>query len=88
MADVLVSFKLLPSDSDVDTSVMESEVKEKLNGVCKINNIEEKDIGFGLKYIHLEVIVEDKEGEVDRIEKVLSMVKGVGEINTENVSLI
>ncbi|MGC8609057.1 MAG: elongation factor 1-beta [Thermoplasmata archaeon] len=88
MGDVLVTFKVLPKDSDTDIAGMENKITEKLNGICTVNKTEIKDIGFGVKYLHLEVIVDDSEGKIDRVESAISKVPEVGEISTENVSLI
>ncbi|KAA8923459.1 elongation factor 1-beta [Thermoplasma sp.] len=88
MGDVLVSLKILPKDTDVDISALEDQVKKSIAGLCTINRMEEVDIGFGLKYVKLEIIVQDREGEIDSVENKISAIDGVGEISTENVSLI
>ncbi|WP_048161648.1 elongation factor 1-beta [Thermoplasma acidophilum] len=88
MGDVLVTLKILPKDTDADIKSIEDQVKRNIEGLCSINRMDEVDIGFGLKYIKLEIIVQDKEGEIDRVENSISSIEGVGEISTENVSLI
>ncbi len=88
MGDVLVTLKVLPKDSDTDITAMQKKIEEKLQGICDINRAELKDIGFGVKYLHLEVIVDDSKGKIDSVESAISTVPEAGEINTENVSLI
>jgi len=88
MGDVLVTLKILPKNTDADIKSIEDQVKRNIEGLCSINRMDEVDIGFGLKYIKLEIIVQDKEGEIDRVENSISSIEGVGEISTENVSLI
>lgn len=87
MGEVLVVFKLLPEDSDTDMDALKNSVKESLESICEINTIEEMDIGYGLKAVKLSVIVPDEEGKIGAVEDKLHTVKGVGQIDTEDVTL-
>jgi elongation factor 1-beta len=88
MGDVAVVLKILPSDSDVNVKLMMSAVKEALKGICEINKIEEQEVAFGLKAIRLEVIVPDEEGKIGAVESRLQSVDGVGQVDTDEVTLV
>lgn len=88
MGDVAVVFKILPTDSDIDTEKLKNSVEGELKGVCEINKIELQEIGFGLKAVRLEIIVPDEEGKIDAVESKLASVEGVGQVDTEDVTLI
>ncbi len=87
MGEVLVVFKILPEDSDTSIEDLKNSVKSSLEGVCEINSLEETDIGYGLKAVRLSVLVPDEEGKIGTVEEKLQSVSGVGQIDTEDVTL-
>lgn len=87
MGEVLVVFKILPEDSGTDIESLKSSVKTAIEGICEINKIEETDIGYGLKAVRLEVIVPDEEGKIGAVEDRLQSTGGVGQVDTEDVTL-
>jgi elongation factor 1-beta len=88
MGDVAVVLKILPSDSDVNVTSMMTAVKQALKGICELNKIEEQEVAFGLKAIRLEVIVPDEEGKIGLVESRLQSVDGVGQVDTDEVTLV
>lgn len=88
MADVAITFSVLPEDSDSDLHVMSEEIKSSLKDHCRISNLEIKEIAFGLKKISLEVVVKDDEGQQDKIEEILRTINGVGQVDAEDMSLV
>ncbi len=88
MGDVAVVLKVLPEDSDLDMEKLKGEIEGEIRNICKLNKSELQEIGFGLKAIRLEVIVPDEEGRIDKVEANISRVKGVGQVDTEDVSLL
>ena len=88
MGDVAVVFKILPGDAETDMKKLSSDVREKIKGLCEINKIEMQEIGFGLSAIRLEVIVPDEEGKITAVEDILGKIDGVGQVDTEDVTLV
>ncbi|MHB1439361.1 MAG: elongation factor 1-beta [Cuniculiplasma sp.] len=88
MADVAITFSVLPEDSDSNMDTMIAEIKNVLKDQCRISNIEKKEIAFGLMKISLEIVVKDDEGQQDRIEELLRGIKGVGQVDAEDMSLV
>ncbi|WP_393971814.1 elongation factor 1-beta [Oxyplasma meridianum] len=88
MGDVAVVFKILPGDAETDMKKLSSDVRERINGFCEINKIEMQEIGFGLSAIRLEVIVPDEEGKITKVEEILGEIDGVGQVDTEDVTLV
>jgi elongation factor 1-beta len=88
MGDVAVVFKILPGDAETDMKKLSSDVREKIKGLCEINKIEMQEIGFGLSAIRLEVIVPDEEGKITKVEDILGEIDGVGQVDTEDVTLV
>lgn len=88
MGDVAVILKVLPKDSDLDVEDLKNKIEVEIENLCKLNKSEIQEIGFGLKAIRLEIIVPDEEGKIDRVEANIGRVNGVGQVDTEDVSLL
>jgi elongation factor 1-beta len=81
MAKVLVTLRLMPEDVNVNIKGLKSEILSRIRA-----NIEEVPIAFGIVALNVSFIVEDKEGEIEKIEKTLKEIKGVGEIEVLEVT--
>ncbi len=88
MGDVAVILKVLPADNELDVEQLKDAVEDEIKNVCKINKSELEEIGFGLKAIRLEIIVPDEEGKIDKVETNIGRVAGVGQVDTEDVTLL
>lgn len=88
MGDVAVLLKILPTDVELDVESLKSKIVDGLKAMCEVNKVEIQEIGFGLKAIKLQVIVPDEEGKIDQVEQVIAAVEGVGQVDTEEVTLV
>jgi len=83
MTQVMVLLRVMPEDVNVNVRELKKEILSKIKA-----NIQEVPIAFGLVALHVTTLVEDKGGEVERIEKTLKEIKGVGEIEVLEVARI
>lgn len=81
-----VTFRILPEGSEVDVGGLESSVRRALGSA--VRDVAVRPIAFGLKALEATVVVEDAEGQAERIESQLRSVAGVGEVETLGVSLL
>jgi elongation factor 1-beta len=81
MSKVLLTLKVMPKDVNVDIKNLKSEILSKIEA-----NIQEVPIAFGLIALHVSLLIEDKEGEVEKVERILRGIKGVGEIEVIEVA--
>ena len=88
MGDVAVILKILPTDVELEIEHIKDQVLAKVKPICEINKVEINEVGFGLKAIKLQVIVPDQEGKIDQVEQAISSVEGVGQVDTEEVTLV
>ncbi len=88
MGDVAVLLKILPTDVELDIDALKDKVVGSVKPMCEVNKVELQEIGFGLKAIKLQVIVPDEEGKIDKVEQTISSVEGVGQVDTEEVTLV
>lgn len=82
MAKVLLTLKILPSDISINIKQIKENIEKKLNFV----SMKEEPIAFGLVSLIASVLIEDKEGEVEKIEKMIKEVDGVGEVEVIEVT--
>jgi len=65
---VVTTFKIMPEGVETDLDKIEKKIKEKI----KPSKIERIPIAFGLNAIIVVKVIEEKEGELDRVTEQLS----------------
>jgi elongation factor 1-beta len=88
MADVAMTFSVLPEDPSMDLEVLKKKLRNDLESKCKIVEISVQEIAFGLKKLKMVVIVKDEDGQQDMVEELASKVNGVGQVDFEDSSLV
>jgi len=88
LGKVAATIKVMPESEETDVFSIKEQVSSVVKGDYYIGNINIEDLAFGLKAIKLVVVMDDKEGLMDKLEQSLRNVKGVGEVEVEEVSLI
>lgn len=73
MGSVIVTFKIMPENVEVNLDSLEQEIKNEINP----QRIQRVPIAFGLNAIQIVKLVEEKEGEMDRITDKIKKIKGV-----------
>jgi len=76
MADVIVTFKIMPKDADTDLDKLE----EKIKAIVKPERIQREPIAFGLVAINVTKLIPDAGGELETIENKIKSIEGVGQI--------
>jgi len=76
MANVILTLRVLPQNVEVNLD----EVKEKIEEKLQPEKIEKEPIAFGLTALKVVKFVKDEAGEVERCEKILKEIEGVGEV--------
>lgn len=82
MAEVIVTFRVMPTGVDVDLAALESKIKETI----KADRVNREPIAFGLVALNVTKIVQDAAGEVDAIEEKLKKLEGVGEVEVTDLT--
>jgi elongation factor 1-beta len=85
MGEVAIGFEIMPDGIEVDLVQLKTQVEGAINDICSIQSTEERPVAFGLKALHMTVVVEDKEGIMDQLEETIGRIDGVQ--NAKVVSL-
>lgn len=77
MGQVLLKYRVMPEDVSTDMVQLEKAIAAALpQGVAKVSKAEAKPFAFGMKALHVSIIVEDEEGNNDKVEAALQSVPG------------
>jgi len=80
MGDVIVVFKIIPSDMGLF-----GKVRKGLEDL-KPQRLEEEPVAFGLKALKFTKLVPDEEGKMDELEEKIKKIKGVQTCETVAIS--
>ncbi len=83
MANIVATLKILPTGIEIPAKVLGQRVQKGLPENVTLHRLEEEPIAFGLVAIIVHLVMpEDFPGGLESIEKHLSGVPGVGQIDT------
>ena len=88
MGEVGIVYKILPEDIEINVNDLSKKIENEIKDLCKVKGVQIKPIAFGLNAILMFVIVNDEGGVSDIVERKIKEVKGVGEIEVEEMSLL
>ena len=88
MGEVAIVYKVTPEGTEVDLNAVQDKIKETLPENAKLNKIEEKPLAFGLMFLEVQIILDDKKGGSDDIETWLAGLEGVQNVDVVQMGLL
>ena len=76
MSEVIVGFKVLPKDVNIDLDKLEERIKSEI----KPEKIQRQPIAFGLVALNVTKFIPDAEGELEKMENKIRSIEDVGEV--------
>lgn len=82
MGSVIVTFRVMPEGIETNLDSLEKTIEEEV----KPQRMKRVPIAFGLNAIEIVKLVEEKEGEMDRITDKIKNIEGVREVEVKDLT--
>jgi elongation factor 1-beta len=86
MARLVVRIRILPADAESNLDNVVESIKKSMPHGMEMKGHVIEPIAFGLKAIVGDFLLDDAEGQMDKLEASIKIVEGVGEIEVTNIS--
>jgi elongation factor 1-beta len=86
MANVIVTFKIMPESPNIDLKKLESSAKKKIGDFgAEVGKVEENPIAFGLNALNIIFVMDEKKGSTDILEDQIAEIKGVKSVEVTDI---
>jgi elongation factor 1-beta len=86
MARLVVRIRILPAEAESNLENVSESIKRSLPEGMEVKSSLMEPIAFGLNAIVGDFLLDDAEGQMDKLEECIKSVEGVGEIEVTNIS--
>jgi elongation factor 1-beta len=86
MARLVARIRILPAEAESDLDSVLKTIKTSMPEGMEMKGHAMEPIAYGLKAIVGDFLLEDAEGQMDKLEDSIKQVEGVGEIEVMNIS--
>ncbi|VFJ12769.1 Elongation factor 1-beta [Candidatus Nitrosocosmicus franklandus] len=86
MTRLVARIKILPADSETDMEVLADTLKKNVPQGMELKAHAKEPIAFGLNALVGDFLLDDAEGEMEKLEESIRKVEGAGEIQVINIS--
>ena len=88
MGEVGLQYRVLPEGLEVDLTKLEGDIKNALPEGARLRAAEQRPLAFGLKALHVLIVIDDKKGGADQVEDAISKVPGVQSVEIVEMGLL
>ena len=85
MTKLVARIKILPTDIEIKLDGIVDKLKSSLQDGIQIKNSTKEPIAFGLNALIVDFLLEDKEGQMGKLETMVKDTEGVSEIEIMNL---
>lgn len=72
----------------VDDPASMDRVKAEIEKLAKVQRFWEEDVGFGIKVLKANLLLDDSKGGMDKVESDIRNIEGVSELEVEAVTRV
>jgi len=84
MGLVGIEMKIMPESPETDLTAIKNEIAK----FVKVQDFKIEPLAFGLNSLRIVITTDDKGGGTDALEEKIKKVKGVGDVQVTNVTLV
>ncbi len=88
MGEVGLQYRILPEGLEINLDKLLEDIKKALPEGAKLKASEQKPVAFGLKALHVLIVMDDKKGGSEVVEEALSKVPGVQGVEMLEIGLL
>lgn len=88
MGEVGLQYRVLPDGLDVDLEKLRGEIEKALPEGARLRASEQRPVAFGLKALHILIVLDDKKGGAEQVEAAISGVQGVQSVEIVEMGLL
>lgn len=77
MGEVLIKYRVMPEGPEVDLEKLKSALRDSMPAFADLQSCNAVPFAFGMKALETTIVVEDEEGNSDKLEDVVRGVDGV-----------
>lgn len=86
MANVVVTFKIMPVSPEVDLNKIKISATKKIKSFGgEVGKAEEQPVAFGLKSLNLIFVMDEKKGSTEILEGQITDIEGVQSVEVTDV---
>jgi len=86
MAEVILTFKIMPESPEVDLEAVKIKASEKIHEFGgEVGKTEEEPLAFGLKSLNIIFVMDEAKGSTDQLEEEIKQVEGVQSVEVTDV---
>lgn len=86
MSKLVVRVKILPSDAETNLDGVSKLLSETIPSGIELNAVSKQPVAFGLYSLLIDFILDDSEGQMDKLEDFLGRTDGVGQFEVVTMS--
>lgn len=86
MADVIITFKIMPTSPEVDLDDVKSKIKDAISAFGgEVGKEEIEPIAFGLNALNLIFVMDENKGSTEELEEEINKIEGVNSVECTDV---
>lgn len=86
MSRLVVRVKVLPSDAETNLDEVSKSLTDTIPSGMELNSVTKEPVAFGLFSLLIDFIMDDSEGQMDKLEHFLESTHGVGQFEVVTMS--